>query len=59
MNRPVQPAPNYTNACLVMAGLNLFWIFGVIWVLIGLWAVMVTGYALDKLISWLARRRAH
>lgn len=58
MEYPRRSAPNYTNACLVMAFLNLLWIFGVIWVLIGLWAVMVTGYALDKAISWLKRRRA-
>ena len=53
----MRSAPNYTNACLVMAFVNLLWIFGLIWGLIGLWAVMVTGYALDKGISWIKRRR--
>lgn len=57
MQSPMRSAPNYTNACLVMAFVNLLWIFGLIWGLIGLWAVMVTGYALDKGISWIKRRR--
>ncbi|KNG92739.1 hypothetical protein [Pseudaestuariivita atlantica] len=58
MRHPMKEAPNYTNACLVMGFVNLFWMFIFIWITIGMWAVMATGYAIDKCISWLARRRA-
>ena len=50
-------APNYTNAALVMGLVNLLWIFMVIWATIGLPAILVLGYGLDKLISRIGRRR--
>ena len=53
----LKEAPNYTNAALIMGGVNLFWMFLVIWASLGFWAVLVTGYALDRLILWLAARR--
>ena len=51
-------APNYTNAALAMGLVNLLWIFMVIWATFGLPVVLIIGYALDRLISRLARRRA-
>ena len=58
MNRGNMPsAPNYTNAALVMGLVNLLWVFMVIWVQLGLLAVIATGYVLDKLISRIARTR--
>ncbi len=58
MNRRNMPsAPNYTNAALVMGLVNLLWVFMVIWAHLGLLAVIATGYALDKLISRIARAR--
>jgi hypothetical protein len=53
----LKEAPNYTNAALVMAGVNLLWMFMVIWAAFGFAAVLVTGYALDRLILWCAGRR--
>jgi len=41
-----------------MGAVNLVWIFVVIWVTFGFAAVLITGYALDRLIVWRARRRA-
>lgn len=49
-------APNYTNAALIMGGINLFWIMTVIWALYGFLAVLALGYGLDKLISRLRRK---
>ncbi|SLN38708.1 hypothetical protein PEL8287_01881 [Roseovarius litorisediminis] len=50
-------APNYTNAALVMGLVNLIWIFMVIWATLGLPAVLITGYILDRLITLIAFRR--
>lgn len=49
-------APNYTNAALIMGGVNLFWVLAVIWVLYGMIAVIALGFALDRGIRWLSRR---
>lgn len=50
-------APNYTNAALIMGLVNLLWIFVVLWAVFGLPTIMLLGYTLDKLISWMARRQ--
>ncbi len=49
-------APNYTNAALIMGGINLFWIMTVIWAMFGFLAVIAVGYVLDKLISRVGKR---
>ena len=53
----LKEAPNYTNAALVMGGVNLLWVFMVIWAVFGFLAVLATGYALDRLILWCAARK--
>ncbi len=55
---PLDTAPNYTNTALVMGAVNLIWVLAVIWATLGFAAVLATGYALDRLIVWRARRRA-
>ena len=50
-------APNYTNAALVMGLVNLLWVFGVLWAVFGLHAVLVAGLGLNWGIARLARRR--
>ncbi|MDZ7709919.1 MAG: hypothetical protein U5K36_07555 [Roseovarius sp.] len=55
---PLDAAPNYTNAALVMGAVNLVWVFLVIWATLGFVAVLATGYTLDRLIVWRARHRA-
>ncbi|MGB2203379.1 hypothetical protein [Pseudooceanicola atlanticus] len=48
MNGDHRPrAPDYTVAALVMGFVNLLWIFGVIWSLYGLPAVMAAGWLLN------------
>lgn len=44
-------APNFTQACIVMFGINLTWIFMVIWAIWGLLAVALIGWAVNKVIT--------
>ncbi|WP_386175066.1 hypothetical protein [Sulfitobacter sp. R86518] len=52
-----QPAPNYTSACVVMFGVNILWLFVVIWALWGLFAVVLSGWAVNAMIDRIAARR--
>lgn len=57
MKRGVLPeAPDYTNAALVMALVNLLWIFAVIWAIFGMPVVLTIGYVLNLAISRIGRR---
>ncbi|MEM7074414.1 MAG: hypothetical protein AAGA28_12965 [Pseudomonadota bacterium] len=56
--RERQPAPNYTNAALVMGLVNLLWVFVAIWAAFGLPVVLALAYGLNILITRLASRRA-
>lgn len=59
--------PDYTTAVLVMAGVNLTWMFYLLWSFVGLLPVMALAYYLDRWIMqsavlpqlphWLARDR--
>ena len=55
--RDLPEAPNFTQACIVMFGVNLMWIFMVIWAIWGLLAVAVTGWVLNKLINRIGAAR--
>lgn len=48
---PRGTAPDFTDAFLVAALFNLIWIFVVLWATLGFWAVLVTGYGLNYLIT--------
>jgi hypothetical protein len=50
----MREAPNYTNAALVMGFVNLLWLLGLIWVVWGLPAVLLTGLGLHTLINRLS-----
>lgn len=54
--RPPGKAPDYTDAALVMGGVNLLWIFMALWALFGFWSVLAAGVVLNALISRLALR---
>lgn len=56
MARPIQRVENYATPALVMGFVNLIWVFGVIWVVWGLPAVMLTGLAINYTITFLERR---
>jgi hypothetical protein len=51
-------APDYTNAALVMALVNLVWSFLLIWASFGLPAVLALAVFLNYLITRLAHKRA-
>ena len=52
------PAPDFTQACVVMFGVNLTWILMVIWAWWGLLAVAVTGWVVNKVIDRIGAARA-
>lgn len=54
---PRSPAPNYTNACIAMFGVNLFWIFFVLWAVWGLIAVALSGWLINRVIHYIGIRR--
>lgn len=52
-----RPAPDFTHACIVMFGVNIMWIFIVIWITWGMLAVALCGWAVKVLIDRIAQRR--
>jgi hypothetical protein len=54
-NRPA--APNFTQACVVMFGVNLTWILMVIWSVWGLLAVAMTGWVVNRVIARIGAAR--
>lgn len=49
---------DYTVPTLVLLGVNLLWIFLVIWACLGFAAVLLTGWLLNHLITRLDHHRA-
>ncbi|RKE95919.1 hypothetical protein C8N30_0465 [Sulfitobacter guttiformis] len=50
-------APDYTKAAVVMFGVNITWIFMMIWAIWGLLAVAATGWVIHHCINCIGRRR--
>jgi len=44
-------APNFTTACIVMFGVNIMWIFAVIWAVWGLVFVALLGAVINHLMT--------
>lgn len=61
-NKPIGHAPNFTNACIVMFGVNITWVLVAIWALWGLLAAVFLGLGINHLIDrgrvWAAARQA-
>ena len=55
-------APNYTNACIVMFGVNITWVLVAIWAVWGLVAAILLGCGVNVLLErisvWKTRREA-
>lgn len=51
-------APNYTNASLVMLGVNLTWVLAVIWISFGLIPALLLAIGVNRGITWLEDRRS-
>ncbi|OAN72343.1 hypothetical protein A8B82_20210 [Sulfitobacter sp. EhC04] len=54
-NRPA--APNYTQACIVMFGINLAWVLMAIWAIWGLIAAGALCWGVNKVIDRIAAAR--
>jgi len=50
-------APDFTNAAITMLGVNLLWIFFVIWVLYGFVTVLVLAVFINHFVERVAVRR--
>jgi len=50
-NKPVGRAPNYTNACIAMFGVNITWILVAIWAIWGLVAAALLGLGVNHLME--------
>ena len=61
-NKPVGRAPNYTNACIAMFGVNIAWVLVLIWTFWGLIAAMLLAlglsHAMERAKVWAAARHA-
>lgn len=55
--RKIAAAPDYTRAALTMLGVNLLWIFFVIWVIWGIVPVLVLAALINHGIDRLQQRR--
>ena len=55
LDRP--SAPDFTQACVVMFGVNLAWMLIAIWALFGFLAALAAGFAVKRGIDWLGGRR--
>ncbi|KIN63902.1 hypothetical protein Z946_2784 [Sulfitobacter noctilucicola] len=51
-------APNFTQACIVMFGINLTWVLFAIWAVWGMFAVAAVGWAVNQLINRIAISRS-
>ena len=55
-DRPMRSAPDYTLAALVMLGVNLTWVFFLLWAVWGLLPVVLLAIFMNHLIGRLACR---
>ncbi len=56
-NSPTGSAPDYTNAALIMLGVNMVWIFTLLWALYGFVLVLVLALAINHLVERFAQTR--
>ena len=58
-NRDIGAAPNYRNAALVMAAVNLTCVLFIAWAVCGLAVPLLLALGLDRTIAWQGDRRRH
>lgn len=51
-------APDYTTAFLWMALVNVMWILGLVWAVLGMPAALLTAWALNRGIACIGARRS-
>lgn len=57
MNNGQGAAPNFTTTCIVLFGVNITWVFFVIWAIWGLIAVAGAGWCINRAINYIEARR--
>ena len=57
-NQKIGSAPDFTNAALIMLGVNMMWVFVAIWALYGFVPVLILAALLHHLITRFAARRS-
>lgn len=50
----VKEAPNYFNTCMVLLGVNIMWVFVLLWALFGFFPVLVVAILMNHGITRLA-----
>lgn len=55
-NEHPSPVPDFTNACIVMFGVNVAWIFMFVWAIWGLLAVILLAWSMDQGMTWMRAR---
>lgn len=56
MDNGFRSAPDFTNACVVMFGVNLSWILFAIWSIWGLLMAILFSWAINHTMTWLHAR---
>jgi hypothetical protein len=56
-NHTMSSAPDFTKACIVMFGVNLSWVFILLWAAWGLLAVAGVAWGINRWLCWLDSRR--
>jgi hypothetical protein len=56
-NHKLGRAPNYTNACIVMFGVNLGWLLLLLFAVYGLFAAVFICLSVNHWLNWLEMRR--
>lgn len=57
-DHPIREAPDYTNAALVMLGVNALCLFVAVWALAGYAYVLLIAFVLNHGITLIAQRRS-
>ncbi|MEE4188747.1 MAG: hypothetical protein V2I76_09925 [Roseobacter sp.] len=56
-NHKLGRAPNFTNACIVMFGVNLAWVMMVLFAVYGLVAAVFIALVVNHWLNWLEHRK--
>lgn len=56
-DRRISQAPDYTNAAINMLGINLLWIFFVVWMLWGMLPVLLLALMINHFVERVGERR--
>lgn len=58
-NHKLGRAPNYTNACIILFGVNLTWVLLCVLAIWGIGMVVLLGLIVNHWLTWLEARKQH